>query len=140
MATPTTGLRLFARERRIRLTTFERDGTPVGAASRMAVDGDRAYVGTRGRSPRTERLRRYPEAEIAPATLGGTPTGAPLKARVRRLEGSEARHAARRLARKHPLMHGLVLPLGRLLAWDRPVHYELRPAGESDTPPAGMSD
>lgn len=65
-----------------------------------------------------------------PATMGGTPAGAPMKARVKRLHGADARHAARRLARKHPLMHGLVLPLGSALTFDHAEHYELRLIGE----------
>ncbi|MCF6525469.1 pyridoxamine 5'-phosphate oxidase family protein [Streptomyces sp. JJ36] len=130
MATPTTGLQLFARERRVRLTTYERDGTPVGSPAAIVVEGDHAYVRTHRRAPHTEHLRRYPEAEVAPADLGGTPTGAPMKARVRRLEGGEARHAAARLARKHPLLHGVAVPVGYALRLDRPVHYELRLVGE----------
>lgn len=121
---------MFARERRVRLTTYERDGTPVGGATNIAVEGDRAYVRTYGKARQVARLRRYPEAEIAPADLGGTPTGAPVKARVRRLEGEESRHAAARLARKHPLLQGVAVPLGYALRLDRPVHYELRLVGE----------
>ncbi|MEE1929616.1 PPOX class F420-dependent oxidoreductase [Streptomyces sp. TRM 70351] len=125
MTTPTTGLAHFAEERHIRLTTYARDGAPVGGATRIAVDGDRAYVRTCARAQENDRLRRYPEVEIAPATAGGTPTGAPLKARARRLSGDEARHAARRLARKHPLAQGVAVPLGYALKLDRPVLYEI---------------
>jgi uncharacterized protein len=130
MATPTTGWQQFAQERRIRLSTYNRDGTPVGALAHIAVEGDRAYVRTRSRAEKTSRLRRYPEAEVTAATLGGTPAGAPVKARARRLEGQEARHAARRLVRRHPLMHGIAVPLGYAIRLDRPVHYELRLVGE----------
>ncbi|UGY92069.1 PPOX class F420-dependent oxidoreductase [Streptomyces gobiensis] len=130
MSTPTTALQQFARERRIRLTTYNRDGSPVGSVAHIAVEGDHAYVRVRSRAEKTARLRRYPEAELTHATLGGTPAGAPMKARLRRLEGHEARHAARRLARKHPLMHGVLVPLGYVLRLDRPVHYELRLVGE----------
>lgn len=130
MTTPTTGLAMFARERRVQLTTYERDGQPVGTPSAIVVDGNRAYFRVSGRAKKTQRLHRYPEVEIVPATIGGTPAGAPMKARARRLTGSDARHAAMRLARKHPLMHGVVLPLGAALTMDRPEHYELRLIGE----------
>ncbi|NGO69059.1 hypothetical protein [Streptomyces boncukensis] len=130
MSTPTTGLRLFARERRVRLTAFAREGTPVGRTARIAVEGDHAYVRTHARDRRNQHLDRYPEVEITPASLDGTPTGAPMKARARRLRGPESRHAARRLARRYPFTQGLAAPLGYALMLDRSVHYELRLVGE----------
>ena len=124
MTTPTTGLQLFASARRIRLTTFAREGTPEGHSAAIAIEGDRAYVSTPAKGRQHAHLDRYPEVEIS------TPTGAPMKARARRLHGSESRHAAVRLARAHPLSEGLVVPLGYRLMLDRPVHYELRLVGE----------
>ncbi|MBN3928854.1 pyridoxamine 5'-phosphate oxidase family protein [Streptomyces verrucosisporus] len=129
MSTPGTGLSLFAGERRVWLATYDRQGVPVGTATAIAVEGDRAYVRAHGRSGTAERLRRRPEAEISPATLGGTPAGAPMKVDVRRLSGREARHAAGRLAREHPA-RGVLVPLGHRLMLDRSPLYELRPVGE----------
>lgn len=130
MTTPTTGLQLFSRARKVCLTTYEPEGTPVGSSAHIAVEGDRAYVRTHARARRNKHLDRYPEAEIATATLDGTPSGAPMKARARRLHGSESRHAAGRLARKHPLAEGLAAPLSHALMFDRSVLYELRLVGE----------
>ncbi|MCK1795343.1 hypothetical protein MTQ01_04835 [Streptomyces sp. XM4193] len=130
MTTPTTGLAMYARKSRVRLTTYQRDGQPVGTAQAIAVEGDRAYVRASARSKKIEHLHRYPEVEITPATLGGTPAGAPMKARARLLEGLDARYAARRLAMRHPFMHGLVLPVGSALTFDSAEYYELRLIGE----------
>ncbi|MBB1253669.1 PPOX class F420-dependent oxidoreductase [Streptomyces alkaliterrae] len=130
MTTPSSGFDMFAGERRVRLTTYERDGRPVGEAAGIAVEGDRAFFRASRRTHKCERLHRYPEVEIATASMDGTPTGAPMKARARRLEGSAARHAARCLARRHPLMHGVLLPVGAVLTGDRAEHYELRLIGE----------
>ncbi|MEE1938347.1 pyridoxamine 5'-phosphate oxidase family protein [Streptomyces sp. TRM 70361] len=127
MTTPSTGLRLFAGEPRVWLATYERDGSPTGTATALAVDGDRAYVRVPARSGTAERLRRRPEAEVSPATLGGTPAGAPLKVDVRRLRGREARHAAAVLARRHPL-RGVLVPLGHRLSRGSAL-YELREVG-----------
>ncbi|MTE19547.1 hypothetical protein F0L17_10495 [Streptomyces sp. TRM43335] len=129
MTTPGTGLRLFVDEPRVWLATYAPEGAPVGTATAIAVADDRAYVRVPGRSGTAERLRRRPEAEISPATLGGTPAGAPVKVDVRRLTGREARHAARCLARKHPV-RGSLVPLGHWAMLDRSVLYELRPVGE----------
>ncbi|WP_016906540.1 hypothetical protein [Streptomyces xiaopingdaonensis] len=135
MTTPTTGLQLFAREKRVRLTTYEPEGTPVAGRCALAVEGDRAYVRTHARARKNVRMERFPEAEITPASLGGAPTGAPMMAKVRRLHGDEARHAAGVLAKRHPLVHGLGVPLGYALMFDKPVHYEVRLVGEERRAP-----
>jgi len=75
-------------------------------------------------------MRNRPEVSLAPATARGKPEGATIHARARRLEGAEARYAARALRRKHPLLHGVVVPLGHRLARSktgRTVHFELVP-------------
>ena len=128
MSTPTTGLQFFARAKRVRLSTYEREGTPVGYRAHIAVEGDRAYVRTYGRA--RSNLARYPEVEITTATPGGTPSSAPMKARVRELTGGDSRHAATALARKHPLMEGLVTPLKAALRFGSSGVYEIRLIGE----------
>jgi uncharacterized protein len=125
MSTPSTAFQLFEGERSVLLTTYEPDGTPVGSASPIAVEGHRAYVRTGSRAPHAHRLARRPEAEIAPATLRGTPVGNPLKADVRPLSGREAHHAARVLTRRHPVRQCLAA-----LRLDRARYYELRLIGE----------
>lgn len=67
---------------------------------------------------------------MTPSTTRGTPTGTPLPAEARRLGGAEDRHAARLLRRKHPLLHGIVVPLGHGLGRAKTghtVHFELTP-------------
>jgi hypothetical protein len=67
---------------------------------------------------------------VAPSTAPGVSTGPAIQATARRLEGAEARHAARLLAGKHPLLHGLLMPLthrpGRVRT-GKTVHFELTP-------------
>jgi hypothetical protein len=41
------------------------------------------------------------------------------------LDGVEATAAARRLARKHFLLHGIVVPLSHKLMRTKTLHYEL---------------
>ncbi|MET7637380.1 hypothetical protein [Streptomyces sp. NPDC005438] len=130
MSTPTTGLSQFAQVKRVRLTTYAANGNPVGTTTSIAVEGDHAFVRTHRRAGDHARLERYPEVEISKVTMGGTPDGAPMKARARRLRGAEARHAARRLALRHPVAQAVATPIGYALIADRPVHYELRLVGE----------
>jgi PPOX class probable F420-dependent enzyme len=125
----------FVEQKTVLLTTFRRDGTPVGTPLSVAVDGDRAYFRTFEKAGKAKRLRNDERVELTPSTTRGTPTGtgAPLAARARPVEGTEHRHAARLLARKHPLLHGVVVPLSHRLGRARfghTLHYELRPAGD----------
>jgi PPOX class probable F420-dependent enzyme len=96
----------------------------------LRLEGDHAFIRSYERAWKTKRIRNRPEVELAPSTARGKPTGPAIRARARRLEGAEARHAARALARKHPLLHGVMVPC--IHRWFRSklgqtVHYELVP-------------
>ena len=51
--------------------------------------------------------------------------GRAIGARSRLLEGEEARHAARAIARRQPLLQGVLVPLAHKLMRYRTLHYEL---------------
>ncbi len=133
----TQELEPFVRQKTVLLTTYRRDGTPVGTPLSIAVDGDRAYIRSYEQAGKTKRLRNNPEVEVAPSTMRGRPTGPSLHARARRLSGAEYRHAARLLERKHPFLHGIVVPSSHRALRSRSgrtVHFELVPvaAGGAD--------
>jgi PPOX class probable F420-dependent enzyme len=111
------------------LTTYRRDGTPVGTPVHIAVDGDRAFVRTWDTAWKLKRIRNNPEVEVAPSTMRGVPTGSAVHARARVLEGAEAAYAARALARKHPVLHGFLIPLVHRLRGNKTMHIELTPIG-----------
>jgi len=108
MAAP--NLEPFARQWAVLLTTYRRDGTPVGTPVSIAVDGDRAFIRTWDATGKFKRIRNNPEVEIAPSTVLGKPTGPAIRARARALKGDESARAARLLVRKHPILHGLLVP------------------------------
>ncbi len=120
-------LERFTRQRTVLLTTYRRDGTPVGTPVSIAVDGDRAFVRTFDKSWKAIRLRRNPEVEVAPSTLLGKPTGPAIHARARLLGPAESPRAARALARKNRVLQGVLVPLAHRLRGYRTLHYELRP-------------
>ena len=65
----------LAAERFVCLTTFRRDGTPVGTALWIVGHGDHLYVWTGSRTGKVKRVRNNPAVTIAPSTRRGEPTG-----------------------------------------------------------------
>ena len=121
----------FARQKTALLTTYRRDGSPVGTPLSIAVASDHAYVRSFEKAWKTRRLANNPDAIVTPSTTRGRPTGPGLPVTVRRLDGAEARTAAHALARKHPLLHGVLVPLAHRLGrarTGRTVHFALTPA------------
>jgi len=109
------------------LTTYRRDGTPVGTPVSIAVEGDRAFARTWDAAWKFRRIRENPEVEISPCTPRGRPSGPAIRARARVLSGEESAHAARLLARKYPVLQGFLVPLFHRLRGYRTVHVELVP-------------
>ncbi len=107
------------------LTTYRRDGTPIDTAVSIAFDGDRAFFRSYDKAWKTKRLRHNPNVKVAPATLKGTATGEAVEARATLLDGEDARIAARALARRHRVLHAVVVPLMHRLSRYRTMHYEL---------------
>ncbi|MGH4022236.1 MAG: PPOX class F420-dependent oxidoreductase [Pseudonocardiaceae bacterium] len=131
-AATTPTLAPFVRQKTVLLTTYRRDGTPRGTPVSIAVDGDHAFIRSFEKAAKTRRLRRNPMVDIAPSTALGRPTGPALHGHMRRLDGNDSRRAARLLARKHPVLHGLAVPLSHRVLLrrktGRTVHFALTPA------------
>jgi PPOX class probable F420-dependent enzyme len=111
----------------LRLTTFKRDGTPVATAVTVAVVGDRPYFRTYDKAWKAKRLKRNPNVEVTPSTVLGASRGEPLAARARLLNGDEEREARRALARRSPVLQGILVPLYHRLARYRTMHFALEP-------------
>jgi len=111
------------------LTTYKRDGTPVGTAVNIVVEGDHAYFRTWDTAWKLRRIRNNPEVEFALSTARGRPTAPAVQARATVLEGEGSARAGRLLAHKYPAMHGLLVPLVHRLRGNKTMHVELTPAG-----------
>jgi uncharacterized protein len=121
----------FIRQWAVLLTTYKRDGSPVGTAVSLVVEGDHAYFRTWDTAWKFRRIRNNPEVEVAPCTWHGRPTGPAIRARARILEGKGSAHARRLLARKYPFSHGILVPLAHRMLGYRTMHLELRPVGDA---------
>ena len=123
----------FVRQKTVLLTSYRRDGRPVGTPVSIAVDGDRAVFRSFEKAWKTRRIRTNARVDIAPSTARGTPTGPAIHAHARRLDSAESSDAARLLARKQPFLQGLLVPLAHRLGrakTGRTVHFELTPLGQ----------
>jgi PPOX class probable F420-dependent enzyme len=127
MGTPSRLLESFVGQWAVLLTTYKRDGTPIGTPVNIAVDGNRAFVRTFDTAWKLKRIHNNPEVEIAPSTWRGRLTGPAIRARARLLEGEESAYAGRLLVRKHPILHRILVPLVHRLRGYETVHVELRP-------------
>jgi len=118
-------LERFTDQPTVLLTTYRRDGTPVGTPVSIAVEGDHAFIRTYDRAWKAKRMRNNPDVEVAPSTRGGKPTGPAVPAQARLLEGEEAEHAAELLARKNRILQGVLVPFYHRVRGYRTLHYEL---------------
>ncbi len=125
--TTTPTLEPFVGQHTVLLTSYRRDGTPVGTPVNIAVDGDRAFVRTWDTAGKFRRIRNNPIVEIAPSTFRGTPSGPAVRAHARVLSGDESAYAGQLLARKHPILQGMLVPLLHHLRSNTTMHIELTP-------------
>jgi PPOX class probable F420-dependent enzyme len=132
VATATTpALAALVRQKTVLVTTYRRDGRPVGIPVSIAVDGDHAYIRSYETAGKTRRIRHNPRMAVTPSTARGRPTGPAVLVTARRLDGAEARHAARLLAGKQPFLHGRLVPLTHRLGrakTGKTVHLQLTPS------------
>jgi uncharacterized protein len=117
----------FVEQRTVLLTSFRRDGTAVGTPVTIAVEGDHAFIRSFDEAWKVKRMARNPEVEVAPSTFRGEPQGPAIRARARLLDGAEAEHASELIEAKHPILQGLLVPLGHRLQRVRTLHFELTP-------------
>lgn len=138
----TPPLAAFVEQKTVVLHTYRRSGTAVPTAVSIAVDGDRAVVRSFEKAGKTRRLRHDPTVQVAPSNSRGVPIGPRIRAQARRLDGADARDAARLLRSKYPLLHGVLVPLahraGRAKT-GRTVHFELNPEAEPPGPTEGTA-
>lgn len=94
----------------IQLTTFRKDSTPVQTPVWVARSGDELRVWTAADAGKVKRIKRNGAVQVAPCTMRGKPTGAPVDALARMLPDHEVRGVLDLLMEKY----GVV---GRLATW-----------------------
>ena len=132
MSAKNPSLDRFTDQRAVLLTTYRRDGTPVGTPVSIVVHDGRAYFRTWHTTGKAKRLRNNPDVEVAPyqdrfglPTGNGTVTGPAVPGTARLLSKAEAKPVRRMLTRKHPFLHGFLVPVTHKIKRVRTLHYEL---------------
>jgi PPOX class probable F420-dependent enzyme len=118
-------LRELARGSAISLETRKRDGSWVATPVSLVVDGGRAFFKSYDPSGKAKRLRNFPEVRVAPCTSTGRVTGARVAGRATLLSGADAERARRLLARRHPLLQGVLVPVYHKIKGLTTLFYEL---------------
>jgi PPOX class probable F420-dependent enzyme len=112
-------------QRHILLTTFRRDGSPVGTPVSVVVSDGHGYIRTWASSGKAKRMARNPKVTVAPSTGRGTQIGPTVTASARLLDSDEATAASKLIDRKYPVLQGVLVHLAHRLRKLQTVHYEL---------------
>ena len=118
-------LQPFVAQKVVLLQTRKRDGSWVDAPVNVAVQADRAFFRTPGKASKNKRLRNYSDVRFRPCTWRGKPTGPPVQATARLLDGEESAAAGRLINQKHPVLQRILVPLTHRLLRTATLHYEL---------------
>jgi PPOX class probable F420-dependent enzyme len=105
------------------LTTYRRTGQPVSTLVEIQVSSDKAYFYSWSTTGKVKRLTHNSRIQLAPATLIGNVSGPAIVGLARKLEGDEARQAARRL--KGQWLRWIWKWIYRLYYRAEPVLYEV---------------
>lgn len=91
------------------LTTFRKDGTPVGTPVWAVARDDKLYVWTVTDSWKVKRIRRNPEVTLQPCDARGRTHGAVAAGTARILDAAETEQVRSWLRRKYWLTGPLVI-------------------------------
>lgn len=86
------------------LTTFKKDGTPVGTAVWAALDGDRLLVWTESESWKVKRIRRNPDVTLQVCDIKGKPKGDIVKATAAILDDAGTERARDVIKKKYGIL------------------------------------
>lgn len=115
----------WARHKTVLLETRKRDGTWVATPVSLVVRGRRLFFRTYKQSGKAKRLKNFPEVRVAPSTFLGRPKSEAVPGRARLLDERESAWVRTLLRRRHPILHGALVPLAhRVMRYDT-QHYEL---------------
>ncbi|MEU5581678.1 MULTISPECIES: PPOX class F420-dependent oxidoreductase [Streptomyces] len=129
-STATKALEPLKKSRVALLTTYKRSGVGVATPVGRILKDDRVFFNTRSKTWKVKRLANNPRVTLAPCTRRGKPLG-PTVEGVARLVPPKAQGEMSTFERIQSSAWILVY---RLMYRDRPLTYEVRPAGPDEDP------
>ncbi|WP_069162540.1 PPOX class F420-dependent oxidoreductase [Nocardia altamirensis] len=97
------------------LTTYQKDGTPVGTPVWVAPDGDRIVVWTNPTTWKVKRIRRNPDVTLQPSDARGRPKGDEIYLGSAAILDAEGTQRVRDLvSRKYGIIGALLIKLHKL--------------------------
>jgi PPOX class probable F420-dependent enzyme len=105
----TTPLGELATANYVLLTTFRKDGTPVGTPVWAVARDEKLFVWTVTGSWKVKRIRRNPAVTVQPCDIRGNAHGHVVEASARLLDGSETEQVRALLRRKYWLTGPLAI-------------------------------
>jgi hypothetical protein len=91
------------------LTSFRKNGTPVGTPLWAALDDGKLYVWTVTDSWKVKRIRRNAAVTVQPCSVSGTPRGTVVKGTARILDDAGSDRVRRLIKRKYSIQSWLVV-------------------------------
>ncbi|MEU4341082.1 PPOX class F420-dependent oxidoreductase [Nocardia sp. NPDC023852] len=110
----TNSLAAVAEADYVLLTTFRKDGSPVGTAVWAVAENGKLYIWTVTDSWKVKRLRRNPAVTLQPCTASGKPHGEVVEGTGRILEADGTERVRKLLRRKYWLTAPLIILVSNL--------------------------
>ncbi|WP_410876169.1 PPOX class F420-dependent oxidoreductase [Nocardia sp. A7] len=105
----TNALAAVRNARNVLLSTFRKDGTPVGTPVWAVAEGDKLYTVTFLGSWKVKRLRRDPAVTLQPCSLRGKPHGAVVRGTGRLLDADQTEWVRTLVKKKYPVVGRLII-------------------------------
>jgi PPOX class probable F420-dependent enzyme len=96
-------------EKYVRVTTFRRDGTPVGTPVWVGRDGDDLVVWTVTNAGKVKRIRNSGAVEVAACDIRGNVRGEPVRGTARILDAENTERVRRVLRKKYGVLGWLTV-------------------------------
>lgn len=115
----------ITRARAVMLTTFRRDGSPIGTPVWLVVRNGLLHVTTAASSGKVKRIRRNPRVRVAACTQLGRVTGPVLDGEARILDAAGTTEALAAIRRRYGLLDLVFTLLNRLQGQGEEIALEI---------------
>ncbi len=113
----------------IMLTTFKRNGTPVGTPTWLIVRDGTLYVKTYAGLGKVKRIRNMARVLVAPCTATGKVTGQAYEGKARVLTAEEGMDILKAIRKRYGFQDMFFTQINRWRGLKEPIAIEIVPTG-----------